>query len=197
MARTSLAIWQEFSGPLRALVGMRVSNPFDIEDILQDIFVKIHTWLGTLRDDERVAAWLYQIARNAIADYFRALRDSLAIPETLALESDPDDRASIAQMSIGLVHLIETLPDRYREALLLAELQGLSQQAVAEKLGLSLSGAKSRVQRGRKLLRAALLACCHFRLDHRGNRRRLLAFRIVSPVFRWLTTCLGHSVLQA
>lgn len=169
MMRTSLAVWQEFGDQLRTFVSRRISDPSDVEDILQDMFVKIHTRMSSLRDEERIAAWLYQIARNSIADYYRARRETLELPETLTAESEPEESDSIAQMAIGMSYLVESLPEKYREPVRLAELEGLSQRAIAEQLGLSLSGAKSRVQRGRKLLRALLLACCHFELDHRGK----------------------------
>ena len=65
--------------------------------------------------------------------------------------------------------MIAALPDPYREALILSEYQGLSQKDVADRLGISLSGAKSRVQRARRQLREMFLACCHFEMDRRGR----------------------------
>ncbi len=169
MARTTLSIWQEFSKQLHTFVGRRVSDPSDVEDILQDIFVKIHTRMNTLRDEDRLAAWLYQIARNSIADYYRARRESRTIAQTVPAESGPDESDAIVQMATGLSHIVETLPDKYRQPLQLSELEGLPHREIAQRLGVSLSAVKSRVQRGRKLLRATLLACCHFELDHRGK----------------------------
>ena len=61
------------------------------------------------------------------------------------------------------------LPEPYREALLLTEYEGLTQQQLAERVGISLSGAKSRVQRGREKLKQILLDCCHVELDRRGG----------------------------
>ena len=83
------------------------------------------------------------------------------------LEVDGEDAAS--QLAVGLREMIGSLPRPYQEALMLVEIEGLSQKEVAEKLDLSYSGAKSRVQRGRRLLREALVNCCHIELDRRGR----------------------------
>jgi RNA polymerase sigma-70 factor (ECF subfamily) len=64
--------------------------------------------------------------------------------------------------------MVDELPDTYRDALLLTEYQGLNQRQMADRLGISFSGAKSRVQRARRMLRDMLLTCCHFELDRRG-----------------------------
>jgi RNA polymerase sigma-70 factor (ECF subfamily) len=169
MTLTTLDVWEAFSERLRAYILKRVSDPADADDILQDVFVKIHTHIDTLRSEDRLVPWLYQIARNTITDHYRTQRPLVAIPETLAVEFDPAESDLAPQLAAGLRYLIECLPDRYRQALLLAELEGLTQRELAERLGISLSGAKSRVQRGRHLLRAALLDCCHFEFDRRGH----------------------------
>ncbi len=65
--------------------------------------------------------------------------------------------------------MLDSLPSHYAEALRLAEIEGLTQAEVARRLGLSLPGAKSRIQRGRKMLAETLLTCCHFELDQRGG----------------------------
>jgi RNA polymerase sigma-70 factor (ECF subfamily) len=65
--------------------------------------------------------------------------------------------------------LIRQLPQPYREAVMLSEIEGLRQWEVADRLGVSLSAAKSRIQRGRALLKEALDRCCVFNFDTRGN----------------------------
>jgi RNA polymerase sigma-70 factor (ECF subfamily) len=65
--------------------------------------------------------------------------------------------------------LISTLPAPYRDALVLTEFEGLTQKEMAERLGISLSGAKSRVQRGREQLKRMLLERCQFEFDRLGR----------------------------
>ena len=72
MMPASEQLWETFSVPLHQFIQRRVRDPHSAEDILQDVFLKIHTRIDTLHQQDRVAAWIYQIARNAIADYYRA-----------------------------------------------------------------------------------------------------------------------------
>jgi len=169
MNRTTEDIWNEFSGRLRAFIVGRLPDPDDADDVLQDVFVKLHTRIDSLRDEDRLAPWLYQIARNTVADYYRARRPTVALSETVTVEDEPDVGDPAARIASSLMTIVASLPERYRQAVELSELQGLPQQAVADRLGLSLSGAKSRVQRGRGMLREALLDCCHFEFDQGGR----------------------------
>ncbi len=162
-------IWKAFITKMRRFVSARVSNPDDAEDIVQDIFLKLHARLGTLRDRTRLVSWLYRIANNAIVDYYRTRHQPVPLPKDLAVDGSDDQRVLEKQISKGLLKMVEALPEKFREALVLSELEGLPQRALAKQLGITLSGAKSRVQRGRALLRSELLACCHFEFDRRGG----------------------------
>lgn len=166
---TTQQIWEQFSEQLHGFILRRVANPLDADDILQDVFVKIHTRVETVKDTERLGAWLYSLTRHTIIDYYRTRQPDLPLPDTLEGSSAPQGPEPQAQIAAGLKLMISDLPDKYRQALLLTEFEGLKQVELAERLGLSLSGAKSRVQRGRALLRQALFDCCHFEFDLRGN----------------------------
>lgn len=169
MKPTTLDVWERFSERLRFFILKRIHDPADADDVLQQVFTKVHTHIDLLRDEERIAPWLYQIAKNTITDHYRTHRKFEVIPETLAVEDERDNGDSASQLATGLRYLIEALPDKYRQSLLLVEIEGLTLKEMAERLGLSPSAAKSRVQRGRRVLRAALLSCCHFELDHHGR----------------------------
>jgi RNA polymerase sigma-70 factor (ECF subfamily) len=169
MTYSTHKVWEEFSGRLRAFILGRIADPADADDILQEVFLKVHTRLETLRDEDRMVPWLYQVARNAIIDHYRARQPSAGIPETLMVEDEPDEGDPAAELADGLRDFMACLPDKYRQALVLSELGDLSQVELAERLGLSHSGAKSRVQRARRLLRDALLDCCHFEFDRRRH----------------------------
>ena len=164
------SIWEQLSEDLRAFIRRRVPDDATADDLLQDVFVRIHERLDQLGEDERVAAWVYRIARNRIADHYRQQRPSAPLPELAAEEPEPSD-VPLRNQLVGawLAAMIEQLPDTYRDAVRMVELEGLSQVEVARRLGLSVSGAKSRVQRGRAELRRILDRCCHVELDRRGN----------------------------
>ena len=162
------AIWRDFAAPLHGFIRKRVSNEHDAEDILQEVFVKIQTRLDSLRETEKLQGWLYRIARNAIVDHYRARRPSEPLPEELADESTVPNRCAL-ELVPSVTAMIEQLDPKYRDALRLSEYDGLTQAQIAERLGISLSGAKSRVQRGREQLKELLLACCKFKTDRYGN----------------------------
>jgi RNA polymerase sigma-70 factor (ECF subfamily) len=166
------AIWQEFHQRLRGFVLQRVNNPADADDILQEVFVRIHQHLTTVRASDRLQSWIFAITRNAIIDYYRKVErqpgfTSEAALETLAVDEDPE--IFNQQMASCLRPLLEHLPEPYREAVHLAELEGMTQAAIAQELGISLSGMKSRVQRGRQKLKDLLQTCCQIEMDATGN----------------------------
>ena len=165
------AIWTHLSADLRRFIRRRVSDDHAADDLLQETFVRVHRNIGTLQEADRLAAWVYQIARNVIHDHHRkATNATVALADADPVD-DADDRLSrLRCRGCGwLDEMIRSLPDGYREAVQLAEIEGLSQQEVADRLGLSLSGAKSRIQRGRAMLKDVLEQCCHFEFDGRGN----------------------------
>ena len=145
----------------------------DVEDVLQTVFVRIQRGLAELRDGDKLVAWAYQIARNAIVDHARhtGLRRHEPIDHARTLAAphdDGDDDAARLELARIVGHFIAMLPDPYREALQMTELDGLTQAEAARRADLSLPGMKSRVQRGRAQLRELLEACCDIAQDTRG-----------------------------
>ncbi len=162
-------LWDQYSRRLLAFLRGKVSNEADAEDLLQEVFLRIHTNLAGLRSLCRLESWVYQIARNAVIDHYRSRRITEDLPETLAVDQAFYEEDLEAELAPSLRELVNTLPEPYREALLLTEYQGISQKDLATRLGISNSGAKSRVQRARAMIRDNLLSCCHFELDRRGR----------------------------
>ncbi len=167
VARTE-QVWQQYHSKLHGFIQKRVGDAADAEDILQDVFMKIHSRIGTLRDSEKIHAWIYRIAGNVVIDHYRTHKTAAELPEPLpASEGDADDKAQ--QELAGCIRpMIDSLPEHYRKALMLSEIEGLTQKEMAAQLGLSLPGAKARIRRGRAMLKDMLLQCCHFEFDRRG-----------------------------
>ena len=161
-------IWHEFAEKLGQFIRARVSDPTTAEDILQDVFVKIQRRLGQLHDPTKLQGWIYLIARNAIIDHYRTRKETVEVPETLPAEPNAND-GEIEELKASFRRMIYSLPEPYRDAVVLTELEGLTQQELANRLGISLSGAKSRVQRGRAQLKQLLDECCTFDFDRRGK----------------------------
>jgi RNA polymerase sigma-70 factor, ECF subfamily len=163
-------LWEEFGGTLKRFIARRVRNEHDAEDLLQEVFLRAHVAFYKVEDKGRARPWLYRIAANVVADHYRSKR--VAIPPVVPHEraEDATDLENLnGEVLPCLVSAIGELPDGYRSALTLADLEGRTQKEVAEELGLSLSGTKSRIQRARSKLKAALLSCCYFELDRLGN----------------------------
>jgi RNA polymerase sigma-70 factor (ECF subfamily) len=179
MAAVSELPWEELSGNLSAFISRRVRNQADVDDLVQRVLLQIVKGLASLRDTERVHAWVYRTARNVIADYYRSptLRREVASgdqedlaaahAETRAIDED-DERAALRELAGCMTPMIQQLPPAYREAVTLADLEGINQADAAARAGVSISGMKSRIQRGRKQLKAALEDCCRIQLDRRG-----------------------------
>ena len=169
MTPTVENIWTEFAERLGQFIRSRVSDRAAAEDILQDVFLKVQKKLGQLDDPSKLQSWLYLIARNAIIDHYRAKKPTTEIPESLPAEDHTNGDPEIEGLKAAFRRMVYSLPDPYRDAIVLTEFEGLSQKQLSERLGISLSGAKSRVQRGREQLRKNLLACCQLEFDRRGS----------------------------
>ena len=162
-------IWQEFYSPLKGFVAKRVSNHSDVDDILQNVFMKIANHIAELKDSQKISTWIYQITRNTIIDHYRKQKPIEELPLNLKTMDESDEKDLSKQLSSCIKHMIERLPDKYRDAIEFTELDGMTQKQLSEKLGISISGAKSRVQRGRKKLKEIFIACCHIEADCYGN----------------------------
>ncbi|MFH0728553.1 MAG: RNA polymerase sigma factor SigZ [Pseudomonadota bacterium] len=167
--RSSEQIWEEYHLRLRSFIKRRIVDDAATDDILQNVFLKMHTGLASLKDATKLKSWLYRITRNAVIDYLRMQTPTVELPEWLTQpESDPGQKV-IQELSTCLRPMIEMLPEKYREAVTLSELEGLKQKEVARVQGTTLSGAKSRIQRGRGLLKKMMAECCRIEFDHRGR----------------------------
>jgi RNA polymerase sigma-70 factor (ECF subfamily) len=163
--------WTDVATRLRPFIARRVPS-CDVDDVVQDVLVRMHRGLPNLRDDERFSSWMFQVARSAIADVGRKHKSELvdgdALDEHPAPVADTDRDAATALA--GCISLfVAALPSPYREAVTLVELEGKTAKEAAEMVGISVSGMKSRVQRGRAQLRELFERCCEIAVDSRGK----------------------------
>ena len=160
--------WQELTHRLGAYVARRVP-PQDADDVVQDVLLRIHQSVRSLSDDSRFGPWVYSVARNAVIDRLRRVRanriESID-PEGLVAPDEQEDEQVLLRC---VTPFVTRLPEAYRHALTLVELQGLTHAEAAAVAGISVSGMKSRVQRGRRLLRQSFEDCCALTVDGRGR----------------------------
>ncbi len=172
--------WDRLAAELRTFVARRIDDPADVDDVVQETLLRMHRNLGDLSDGAAVGAWMTRIARHAIIDrhrdraartrrHDRAAADPAIGPAPTTAPADLDAPDPAALLSACVVPFVDALPEPYARALHLTELQGMTQRQAAEHEGISLSGMKSPVQRGRALLRDELERCCQIALDARGR----------------------------
>ncbi len=164
-------IWNESRNRIKGFIAKRIDNEADVEDVMQEVFFKMYQRLGELKDPDRLYAWVFQIARNAVIDYYRERKPVVDSSEEILSQIAVEPAESDVEEEIlnWLEPMVGDLPEKYREALLLTDIQGLTQKELSEKLDISLSGAKSRVQRAREKLRENLLDCCLLEFNRAGK----------------------------
>ncbi|MBK8099291.1 MAG: RNA polymerase sigma factor SigZ [Planctomycetes bacterium] len=164
--------WPPLQQQLQAFVRRRVRDRDAADDIVQDVFVKLATRLAESPDRSALHAWVFQVARHAVIDWWRTRRPLAELPAEFAVPAADPPRPGDPEwdgLCASFRSFVHALPPKYREAVLLTEYEGLTQKELAERLGIALSTAKSRVQRGRRQLQKVLLDCCSFELDRRGQ----------------------------
>jgi RNA polymerase sigma-70 factor, ECF subfamily len=168
------ALYNRFHKLLYNYIALRVNNKQDVEDLLQDVFVKIFLNLRKLETGERLNGWIFSITRNAIIDYYRrsgssrnknsSLDDNLL--EKLTPEEEIDTTKGVAEY---LKEIIYQLPDEYRGIIYDSEINGIKQKELAVKYNIPYPTLRSKVQRGRSKLKVMLDRCCRIETDKRGN----------------------------
>jgi RNA polymerase sigma-70 factor (ECF subfamily) len=171
-------VWRDFAGPLHGFVHRRVADRDAVDDIVAEVMLRIHTHLDGLEDHEKVTAWVFRIARNAVTDHYRRTARRPDTPTDLSEVHDEgtgqadgwveDQDLVVRELSAVLRPLVEHLPDDYRRALELTDLGGMSQADAARLEHVSVSGMKSRVQRGRRQLVALVHQHCEISFDATG-----------------------------
>ena len=178
-----VTIWAEVGVSIERFVRRRINDPHHADDVVADVMLRIHQNLASLDDHERVTAWVFRITRNAITDHYRR---TARRREVLAAEIEPavdpgadawldDQAATLSELASCIRPLVDALPGDYRRALILTDLEGHSQVDAARMEGISVSGMKSRVQRGRRQFPTLVKQCCDVTTD---SRRELVNFQL-------------------
>lgn len=166
MNTSEIQIWNQTQNKLKSFVFNVTKDRAVADDIIQDVFLKVHSKLGQLKESDKLVGWIFQIARNTITDYFRSKGKSVS---SMDIDWETENKSLNDCVSTCLQDMMATLPEKYRHALELTELKNLSQLELARELNISYSGAKSRVQRARQMLKEKMDAAYLIKFDSYGN----------------------------
>ena len=164
--RNAEEVYSQYRSRLLAFIQQRVGDRDLAEDVLHDVFVKIVGREECSKDPAKMPAWLYQVTRNAIIDRFRSHRPHEELPQEI--EANAEALTAEARLAGFLRPMIDTLPKIYRDSIISSELDGMPLKQIAQRERVSVSAVKSRVQRGRRMLKTMLRECCAFEFSRDG-----------------------------
>lgn len=165
-------IWSMFGKQLSDLICHKTGHEDHCHDILQEVYLKMVKNIDKITKADNILPYIVTLTNNTVTDYYRANQDRKVRCETpthLAVADHPTDDPTSRLAQSFMLELIETLPPMYKHALIRSEFEGVPQKQLADELGISYSGAKSRVQRAKEMLRQAILNCCDYKFDKYGN----------------------------
>jgi RNA polymerase sigma-70 factor (ECF subfamily) len=160
--------WEQHETELRRFLRQRARNDAEAEDLLQDVFLRALRQPNGLCGIDNRRAWLFTTARNLLIDRLRLSKDQVPLPDDLAAEPE-SVLAAVDGLAQCLPRVLAELSAQDREAITLCDIEGMTQQDYAVRLGLSLPAAKSRVQRARTRLKARMTEACQVRFDEAGQ----------------------------
>jgi RNA polymerase sigma-70 factor (ECF subfamily) len=165
---TTEQVIQGFKRELFGFVRRYIKDDDAAKDVHQEILIKIFTHQHSLKNQDSLKSWIYQIARNSINDYFRRKKVYFS-----QLDNDTADITTTQISEDELLDCIKPflnqLRPSYKQALELTDLGNNTQKELAEKMNISYSGAKSTVQRARHQLRELFNQCCKIEADKYGS----------------------------
>ncbi|WDE13798.1 RNA polymerase sigma factor SigZ [Thalassomonas haliotis] len=161
-------IYKTYKNQLKAFLHTNINSPADVDDLLQEILLKSYQNLHTIKDNSSISAWLFQIARRTIIDFYRQKGRGRQLDgdELWYQQEQPDAHSQLAQC---LSPFIQSLPLKDAELLTQIEINGLAQKSYAEQHQLNYSTVKSRVKKAREQLHKRFSDCCELSVDVRGN----------------------------
>lgn len=163
-------VFREYTPRIYHLARRMLGNDADAEDVTQDVLVQVVRKLGTFRGDAQLGTWLHRVTVNAALAY-RQKRTNRQKRETHEADTDalepgdgpvarwavgPDEPVLAAEQAAVIEGAIGRLPDPFREVYVLADVEGLPNQEIADLLGLSVPAVKSRLHRARLRMRDSL-----------------------------------------
>ncbi|TYA58220.1 sigma-70 family RNA polymerase sigma factor [Formosa maritima] len=162
---TTQTIWKLYAEDVKHFILSKVKDGSVADDLLQDTFIKVHTKKDTVKDESKLKAWLFSVARFTVLDYFRQHKITTDDKNIDVFFLENDNKHTEHDCLLGI---IKSLPKKYRDPLFLADIKGLKQDEVAKQLKLPLPTVKSQIQRARKQIAQGFMDCCDFKMNTNG-----------------------------
>ena len=163
---TTKEAWDTYSSDIKRFIISKTNDSNIADDILQDTFIKVHTKLHTLRDDDKLKPWLFSVARYTVLDHFKTSKIKVELNDFEAEDTTLNPEHTEKDCLRGI---LVNLPKKYREPIFLSDIMGLKQKEVAERLNLSLPTVKSQIQRARKQIAQGFMDCCGYQMNDEGH----------------------------
>jgi len=144
-------LYERYARVIHGLLLARVPRT-DVDDLVQDVFLAAWNRLPSLRDPGAFGGWLAAIARNRAADFHRGSVDSTGLPDDLGAP----DRTPARTEAIAVLEVIRSLPEAYRDTLVLRLVEGLTGPEISARTGLTPGSVRVNLHRGMRLLREKL-----------------------------------------
>lgn len=163
---TTKLAWDTYSDDIRRFIFSKTKDESITDDILQDTFIKVHTKLHTLKNEDKLKSWLFSVARYTILDHFKASKSVLELNDFEAEDTTINNEHTEKDCLRGI---LVNLPKKYREPIFLSDIMGLKQKEVAERLNLPLPTVKSQIQRAKKQIAQGFMDCCGYKMNEDGH----------------------------
>ncbi|MUP47513.1 sigma-70 family RNA polymerase sigma factor [Gramella sp. BOM4] len=158
--------WLAYKDALYNYILKIVKEPDTANSLSHEVLMKVYASCCSGREIRNLRSWLFQIAYNTCMDFFKKEGKNVDFQTEIR---EPEEEPVYQEAAEFVEPLLGLIPSKYSAPLKLADIEGLKQQEVAEKLDLSLTATKSRIQRGRQLLKEKIMECMHIEVDGQGN----------------------------
>lgn len=162
---TTTEVWEYYADDVKRFIMSKVKDAQITDDLVQEVFLKVHSKLETVADKHKIKSWLLSVSRNTALDYLRKSTKEVPLQKEETIISTDEYTHSEKDCLLGI---IKNLPEKYREPLFLSDIKGLKQADIAAQLKLPLATVKSQIQRGRKLIVQGYMDCCDYKLNDQG-----------------------------
>lgn len=166
---TTKAVWETYNIEIKNFILSKIQDKHIANDLLQEVFIKVHTKINTLRDIDKLKSWIFSITRNTLLDYFKSSKRTINTQKNNIEVLDESILLSDNHSEYDCLYgIIKNLPKKYRDPLFMADIKGMKQRSIANILKLPLPTVKSQIQRARRMIGQGFMDCCGFELNDKG-----------------------------